>query len=210
LLQELAINSDHKPNYTLQSGPIRYKGRIYIGNNTDLRSKIFQTFHSSLYGGPSGHRVTLHRIQQLFYWPQLKQFGAQRVAECPTCQISKTKKVQYPGLLSPLPIPQQKWTDISMDFIEGLPKSQGKNVILVVVDRLTKYTHFIPLAHPYKTPYLPAHCEKKYLAPSTLHSNIVQHTTQRLMAKPNESISASNSTSVAWHSKNPRNGANGS
>lgn len=40
-------------------------------------------------------------------------------------------------------------THLTMDFIEGLPKSQGKEVILVVVDKYTKYTHFIPLAHPY-------------------------------------------------------------
>jgi hypothetical protein len=73
----------------------------------------------------------------------------QQVAECPTCQISKTEKIQYPGLLTPLDIPKMKWSEISMDFVEGLPKSRGHNVILVVVDRLTKYAHFLPLAHPY-------------------------------------------------------------
>jgi hypothetical protein len=74
----------------------------------------------------------LHKIQQVFYWPHLKQSIAKWVSECPTCQISKTEKVKYPGLLQPLPIPSQKWKDINMDFIEGLPKSQGKYVILVV------------------------------------------------------------------------------
>lgn len=54
----------------------------------------------------------------------------------------------YPGLLQPLPIPNQAWIQINMDFIEGLPKFRDKDVILVVVDRMTKYAHFIALAPP--------------------------------------------------------------
>jgi hypothetical protein len=105
LLQDLALCKDSHPKFTLQSGILRYQGRIYIGNTTDLRTKIFHAFHSSCFGGHSGHKVTLHKIQQVFYWPQQKQSIATMVAECPTCQISKTEKVKYPGLLSPLPIP---------------------------------------------------------------------------------------------------------
>ena len=55
-----------------------------------------------------------------------------------------------PRLLQHLPIPKHTWKDISMDFIEFLPKSYDKFVIMVVVDRLSKYVHFYPLAHPYK------------------------------------------------------------
>jgi hypothetical protein len=69
--------------------------------------------------------------------------------ECAVCQRVKGEHCHYPGLLDPLPLPTSAWTDISLDFFEGLPKSWGKEVILLVVDRFTKYSHFIPLAHPY-------------------------------------------------------------
>ena len=53
------------------------------------------------------------------------------------------------GCCNHMPIPEQAWEDISMGFIEGLPKSKGKDAILVVVDRLTKFVHFLSLNHPF-------------------------------------------------------------
>ena len=58
--------------------------------------------------------------------------------------------IKTPGILQPLAIPSQHWEEVSMDFITSLPKSKGKSVIMVIVDRLTKYTHFCALSHPFK------------------------------------------------------------
>jgi hypothetical protein len=87
LLQELAINKDSNPKFSLHNGILRYKGKLYIGQSTDLRTRLFHAFHSSSLGGHSGNRVTLHKLKNLFYWPHLKQFVLQQVAECLTCQI---------------------------------------------------------------------------------------------------------------------------
>lgn len=71
------------------------------------------------------------------------------VAECSICQQAKTEKVPYPGLLQPLTVPDHSWQVVTMDFIEGLPLSASYNCIMVVVDKFSKYSHFIKLAHPF-------------------------------------------------------------
>ena len=55
------------------------------------------------------------------------------------------------GLLQPLPIPNRPWSAVSMDFFSELPTSQRLDTVMVVVDRLTKYVHFIGLSHPYSS-----------------------------------------------------------
>ena len=78
-------------------------------------------------------------------FPDTREF----INKCDICQRHKYDASAYLGLLQPLPIPKGVWTDICLDFIEGLPKSNGKEVILVVVDRLSKYGHFMSLQYPY-------------------------------------------------------------
>lgn len=73
------------------------------------------------------------------------------IKQCEVCQHNKHSHQHPIGLLQPLPILDGVWTALSMDFIEGLPKSEGYSVILVVVDRFTKLAHFIPMKHPYTT-----------------------------------------------------------
>jgi len=76
---------------------------------------------------------------------EIKKF----IRECDVCKLNKHENTFPAGLLQPLPIPKRVWTDITMDFVEGLPLSQGHSVVFVVVDILSKYCHFTSLSHPY-------------------------------------------------------------
>lgn len=85
------------------------------------------------------------RITTSFSWPRLAKDVKAFVQECFTYLQSKTSTQKPLGLLQPLPIPVSVWEDISMDFITHLPPSHGKSVVWVIVDRLTKYAHFLAL-----------------------------------------------------------------
>ena len=105
--------------------------------------------HSSSIGGHFGYHKTLARIQSSFTWLALRNSVKEFLRSCDVCQRFKTDCLSLVGLLRPLTIPKQVWSDVLMDFIEGLPPSNCHTVIMVVVDRLTKYVHFVPLKHPF-------------------------------------------------------------
>jgi hypothetical protein len=111
-----------------------------------LRKDIVDQFHTSFH---EGLHKTFQRIRANFYWPKMREDIKATIHECEVCQRHKVEQLSLAGLLHPLPIPKQVWEDISMDFVDGLPVSNGKSSIMVVVDRLSKYSHFIPITHPY-------------------------------------------------------------
>ena len=89
-------------------------------------------------------------LRKLFYWPNMKSEKTQYLSKCLDCQQVKDEHQHPTSLLQPLPVPEWKWEIISLDFITGLPKTQKKNdSIMVVIDKLSKYAHFIPVKSTY-------------------------------------------------------------
>lgn len=149
LIADLSTDATSHAGYIWEHGKLTYKGCLVVGASVDLRKRIIEEYHNSTVGGHSGIDKTVRRIKRTFYWKGIHKDVYKYVSECDVCQRFKGENVHSPGLLQPLPIPERIWTNISMDFIEGLPKSQGQTTIYVVVDILTKYAHFMTLVHPY-------------------------------------------------------------
>lgn len=147
--QQLLENNPLSEDYEWRDGLLFYKGKVWVPKLNSLRHELIKHFHDSRYGGHSGVYRTWARMACSFTWAGMKNNVQQYVLSCDTCQHIKSDSRRPSGLLQPLPVPEHLWEDVTMDFVEGLPTSNGYNGILVVVDRLSKYTHFIPLVHPY-------------------------------------------------------------
>jgi hypothetical protein len=150
LIQRLQHDSSASDTFTWKNDSLWYKDRLYLCKNSQLKQKVLLELYTSLVGGHSGFLKTYHRVKKDFFWDGLKTNVQKFVAECVVCQQNKVETIKTPGLLQPLSIPSQCWEEVSMDFITGLPKSEGKSFIMVIVYRLTKYAHFCALSHPFK------------------------------------------------------------
>ncbi|PNX93254.1 Ty3/gypsy retrotransposon protein, partial [Trifolium pratense] len=149
ILDEIQKDAEARPGYVYKNGVLLYEGRLVIPANSSMIPMLLTEFHTTPQGGHSGFYKTYRRIAANVYWIGMKNTVQDFVKACDICQRQKYLTTSPGGLLQPLPIPNRIWEDLSMDFITGLPKSKGYEAILVVVDRLSKYVHFIPLKHPY-------------------------------------------------------------
>jgi hypothetical protein len=132
--------------WCLADGLLLRGRRLFVPNHGDLRHQVLSLAHSA---GHEGVQKTLHHLHADFFIPGDRALVQAWVRSCVMCQHNKTETLRPTGLLQPLDVPSQVWADISIDFIEGLPKVGGKSVILMVVDCFSKYAHFIALGHPY-------------------------------------------------------------
>ncbi|KAK1683149.1 hypothetical protein QYE76_043997 [Lolium multiflorum] len=123
-----------------------FQKRICVPDDPEVNSIILKEAHETPYSIHPGSTKMYMDLKEMFWWNNMKREIAQYVSECHTCQRVKAEHQSPAKLLKPLEIPEWKWDEIGMDFVTGLPMtSKKKDMIWVIVDRLTKSAHFIPV-----------------------------------------------------------------
>lgn len=119
---------------------------MVIHADSPPRQTVLQEFHDTTIGGHVGVARTYHRVASNFCWKGMKKNVYNYVASRQVCQQMKDSHQLPAGVLQPLPIPSMVFEEIAMDFITFFPSSKGMSTIMTVVDRLSKYGHFIVLS----------------------------------------------------------------
>ncbi|KAA3480914.1 integrase [Gossypium australe] len=126
------------------NGVVCFRGWICVPNDAELRQSILREAHNKDYVmNPSGNKM-YKDLCELYWWPGLKQEVTTFVSHCLTCQKVKDERQLPSGLLQPLKITFWNWERVTMDFISGLPmRPTKKDSVWIIVDRLTKFDHFL-------------------------------------------------------------------
>ncbi|GJW39130.1 putative ribonuclease H-like domain-containing protein [Tanacetum coccineum] len=136
-----------KPIFEIRSDGIQcFEGRIWLPLFGGLRDLIMHESHKSKYSIHPGSDKMYQDLKKLYWWPNMKAEIATYVSKCLTCAKVKAEHQKPSGLLQQPEIPEWKWEKITMDFVSGLPRTpSGYDSIWVIVDRLTKSAHFLPM-----------------------------------------------------------------
>jgi IS30 family transposase len=120
-----------------------FHDRICVPDIPEIKELILKEAHETPYSIHPGSTKMYMDLKELFWWNNMKREIAKFVSECHTCQRVKAEHQSPAGLMQPLSIPEWKWEEIGIDFIIGLPLTPKKDMIWVIVDRLTKSAHFL-------------------------------------------------------------------
>lgn len=145
-----SIGDQHVDYRLTVDGLVTFRDRIYVLNCSELKNLILREFHAKPYSGHPRYQRMLTAVKKFYYWSNLKKEVVELVARCLDFQWVKAKCKHPSGLLEPIAIPEWKWEAISMDFITGLTRTARQHdSIMVLVDRLGKVAHFIPIKTTY-------------------------------------------------------------
>ena len=139
ILNSLLVMHDQKQDVSLDFW------RIIVPDDEGIKARIIQELHSTPYSAHPGVQRTIGRVRQSFFWKGMTGDVRQFVENCPVCQMEKSDHQSAKGKLTSTQIPEEKWKEISIDFVTDLPVTQGrKDTILTIVDKATRMVHLIP------------------------------------------------------------------
>ena len=177
---------DYPPKpWSWQDGLLLHDNLVYVPHDDVLRVDLMKMHHDNPLAGHYSVTKTFELLSRNYYSPQMHSYIKKYVSTCDLCSRGKAPRHLKYGELAPLPALSGPWKGISCDFITDLPESEGYNFIFVVVDRLTKMSHFVP-------------CHKTTTAPE--FARILLHHVIRLHGIPDSIVSDCGSifTSQFW------------
>ena len=140
------IEEGRNKEFIVQNDVLWHGNRLCVPSMTALKKELLKEAHNSTLVVHPGSTKMYHDLKTHYWWNGMKRDIAEYVARCLTCQRVKTEHQKPGGLLQPLPIPEWKWEHITMDFMIGMPKTiKQHDSVWVIVDRLTKAAHFLPI-----------------------------------------------------------------
>ena len=132
-----------------RDGVLYFRNRKYVPKSDRLRLRILQSAHDSVAGGHPGRAKCHELVSRTYWWPNMYQTVQRFVRNCHVCKRSKPSRQRYQGWLRPLPPPERRWRDVSMDYVGPLSPSTFMGItyryVLVFIDRLSKMRHLAPV-----------------------------------------------------------------
>ena len=143
---QLVRDSDKIDFSVKEDRSLYFQNRLFMPADNELKKKLLCEAHNTVITMHPGGNKIYQDLKQYYWWRGMKRDVTEYVSKCLTCQQIKAEHQVASGLLNPISVPHWKWDNIVMDFVLGLPLTQRKHDnVWVIVDRLTKSAHFIPV-----------------------------------------------------------------
>ena len=141
------VRTGKSGNFSEESdNALMFEGRLCVPDNEELKNEIMSEAHETPYTAHPGSTKMYQDLKKSFWWNGMKRDIVAFVEHCLACQQVKALHQRPYRKLQPLEVPEWKWDHITMDFVTALPKTlKGNTAIWVIVDRLTKCAHFLPI-----------------------------------------------------------------
>jgi len=142
-MKKAGVKELRENKWKIEGDLVLKEGKVYVPKDEELRVEIIRLHHDAPAAGHGGRWKTMELVTRNYWWPGVTRDVGKYVEGCDLCQQMKNRMEEPAGKLKLSEVPQKTWSHLTVDFIMKLPVVAGKDVILVVCDRLSKMTHFV-------------------------------------------------------------------